>query len=211
MKRILPIAALLLSGCGSSDGAGENAGGATPAASGALTVKALQIVSSPGQPGTQGARTLTGHFEIRPPHPNEQSIPDPDKGGACLVAQVPTTPKSCTADAQCNIPEGKPSMGPDAAAFYGYCLSGTCWVKANLAAGAKYCRKQVGEGSHAVPAFYPSEVYDYLGARAQGQAHPVKWKVVGCLGGQGQTGKPPPCGGGPGNVMHHEGNPRIVP
>ena len=217
MKPILPgarlgLGALLfLCGCGPNTEAEGNATGQASPAATALTVVAKQITSAAGAPGTPPARTLTGHFEIRPPLPGEQSVPDATTGGACLVAQVPTTPKSCTADSQCNIPAGSPSTGPGAATHYGYCLGGTCWVKANGAAGAKYCLKGVGAGTHEVPAFHPSEVYAEVGTATPGRAVPVKWKVVGCLNGAWETGKLPPCGGGVGNVMHHEGNVRVVP
>ena len=185
----------LLAGCTGPEGESES--GKT------LTVDALEVITN-ASPGGAPSRLLNGRFEIRAPMPGEQSIQSNGRGGACLLAQVPVEPKSCSVDAQCNI-----ERGSGHAKWHGYCLHGSCWVKPSEA----YCLKGQGEGSHAFPttAVDTSEVYSYV-ARQMAGLRPVPWKVVGCLNGVGPNEHAPPtCAGWPGDVLLDEGQPTIVP
>ena len=155
-----------------------------------LTVKALQVKSS-------APRVLTGDFEIRAPQPGEQSVDSSGLGGACLIAQVPITPKACHSDQQCKI-----SIGTGKADWYGYCLSGTCWVKPD----DSYCLKHVGVGSYSTPAKDTNEVYAYVAD--QGERPPINWRVLGCLNGVGvNPNNRPGCAGPPADAIHDAGDP----
>jgi hypothetical protein len=185
----------ILTSCGNPPE--QNVGGTslnTGASGVMLTVDALAVQS--GAP-----RMLGGAIEIRAPRPGEQSVESNGNGGACLLAQVPVRPKSCTVDKQCDIVfgQGKPKWG-------GYCLSGTCWIKPS----ESYCLKRVGEGSHSIAPTDASEVYAY--AATHGEAPPISWRVLGCLNGVGiNEHTKPGCVGPPADAMHDAGDPTPVP
>jgi hypothetical protein len=195
------VVAIAVAGC--SKKTNEEVGQATENASALIqTVKALEIKS------TGPARMLQGRFEIRDPHPGEKSIESLGLGGACLLAMIPNNPpKSCTKDEECDIPTGK-RPNPE---YWGYCLSGQCWVK-GTGAGDPYCNKGVSAGEHSVPTtpLNTTSLYNYV-ASHPGSKTPVRWRVLACL--NGEVGDPTKrtCAGDPGPVLHDEGNPRSVP
>ena len=207
------VALLVLASCSSNphdraDEGAMNASGNEPAAeAGALiqTVKALEVKS------TGPARMIQGEFEIRAPHPGEKSISSLGIGGACLLAQIPNNPvKACTSDDECHIPPGKPDLPDHPPKFWGYCLSGQCWVKRALPTDP-YCNKGVTAGKHSVPVspLNPGELYTY--AAANGSKTPIQWRVFACLNGQTGDPKEKTCITGHDPVLHDAGNPRSVP
>ena len=198
---------LLVCACGSSTVQNE-----TPdkgkAAEARITVAALEVLSGadgPTAPGAPQAHTLSGKFEIRQAEAGEQFVPAATIGGACLLAQIPRTPKACTASEQCDIPVG--STNPE---FYGYCLGGSCWARP--AAANNYCLKGVAEGSQLIaPVDTNPDTYNALSRIDPQSRGPVSWRVLGCLNGPINKQKGPPCAGGPTPSMHDEGPTRAIP
>lgn len=170
------------------------------------TVKALEVKSA------GPARMLQGEFEIRAPHPGEEGIDSSGLGGACLIAQIPNNPvKACTSNDECHIPPGTPAPGTSPN-YWGYCMSGQCWIK-GVGPGDPYCNKGVKAGKHSVPTtpLNTGAMYTYAASRADTRI-PLRWSVLACLNGVWDPTKgKPPCGDGPGEVIHDQGNPRSVP
>ena len=184
--------AFALEACGSDPNAG-NAGSNTAVTR--LTVKALEVRSGPGVP-PGGPRNLSGRFEIREARQGETYVEGPATGGACLIAQVPIDPKTCTADAQCGIP-GKP--------FLGYCLRNQCWVKP---ANDSCLRGQPPQANaYETPQKDTNEIYTYLASI--GESRPVSWMVLGRL--NGLPVQPEHSCTTSQTYMYDCGNPRKVP
>ena len=185
------------------------------ACTGLLAVGAVAVAQHAGEPATTltvkagtvtqvSPHVLTGTFEIRAPQTGEASVQSDGRGGACLLAQVPTQAKSCTASRQCQI-----AQGPGEPKWVGYCLSGKCWMRPS----ESYCMKGVEAGPHTFPQVPvdADPVYRYVAAH-DGGAGPIFWQVVACVNGVGPNSKTPqPCAGGPGEVMHDEGTPVELP
>lgn len=178
---------LLLGACGP----GQDGAGNPPTRDDVrLTVKALEVRS-----GDAGARDIVGRFEIRSARNNETYVADAAaKGGACLVAQVPVDPKSCSADSECAVPGQQ---------FFPYCLQGTCWVKPK----AESCLRGQGVGVHQTTPGDANEVYAYLASISE--TRPVAWRVLGRL--NGTPVEPQHSCTKEAGFMYDCGNPRKVP
>ena len=106
-------------------------------------------------------------------------------GGACLVAQYPAQPKSCTKHSECALPSS--GIGEGAAS---YCLpespgkptsgngksvppvgAGSCWIKPS----EDFCLKGAGVGSHDTAPVNSAPVAAATGVK--------RWRVLTCLNG----------------------------
>ncbi len=133
-----------------------------------------------------GSAILTGHFEIRPAQPGEPGIfSSANMGGACLVAQYPAQPKSCTKHSECALPSS--GIGEGAAS---YCLpespgkptsgngksvppvgAGSCWIKPS----EDFCLKGAGVGAPDTAPVNSAPVAAATGVK--------RWRVLTCLNG----------------------------
>jgi hypothetical protein len=192
-RAALVPACLLLAGCNQNEAANQaasmNAEGEVALAGTPLTVDVHDVLSAAAPAASPNAtqRRLYGKFEIRPPHPGEESIlSNGGPGGACLLAQVPVQPKSCMQAEECDY---SPTPGQPGA-WHGYCLGansaeqrpGTCWVNP-----IESCLRGQGPGSYETPIVNASQLYAQLGQQA------VKWRLLGCLSGTHPPGTAPPC------------------
>ena len=192
--RNFPLLAVMLLGttaCGQNNGASSNGPKMT-------NVPGL-VTASPG-----GSPNFTGHYEIKLAQPGDAFIFSNGTGGACIVAQYPVPPASCTKHTDCALPTtgigngassyclaespGKPTAGgggglPPAGA-------GTCWIKPS----ESFCLKFQSQGQHDTPPA-DSTALAALGVK--------KWRVLTCL-----NGEPGACGGAkatPNELQHQAG------
>jgi hypothetical protein len=165
-----------------------------------------KMTNEPGVVSAPAAGKLSGHFEIRAALPGDPFIFSSGMGGACLVAQYPVEPASCTKHTECALPPA--GTGEQA---FAYCIAespgrptagggggippagaGTCWFKPSK----EFCLKGVGTGQWDTPAADAATVAAATGVK--------KWRVLTCL-----NGAPGACGGAPAtpNELQHQAGP----
>jgi len=123
-------------------------------------------------------------------------------GGGCMVIKDPAS-KVCHADRDCQVP----SYISRAGGPWAYCAESKCWIKP---ADKAFCWKsrystpptpfQVGKPQSTPEVKLASLPAQLLQGSARNQ---VRARVIACLNGK-FTGAPP-CGGGPGDVVHDIG------
>ena len=189
---LIPGALIFLAACGQGDNGASSNGPKMVNVPGAVTAFPA------------GSSKITGHFEIRLAQPGEPFIFSNGTGGACVVAQYPVEPKSCTKHSECALPASGTGNGASS-----YCLAespaspkagnggatppngaGTCWIKPS----ESFCLKFQSQGQHDTP---PA---DTTAVAATGVK---KWRVLSCL-----NGEPGACGGAkatPNELQHQAG------
>lgn len=180
-----------LGGCSSNE-ASENAGGNIAASPRALYTISALAVESPG-PGK-----AVGKFQVTP---SPAGIETDGLGGACMIFKDPAAP-SCKADSDCHVPSYVKTPGP-----YAYCADSQCWIKPSDRA---QCWKSAYVSppqllTIGTPVKTPeTKLSDLPDELFTGPAKDkIDARVIACLNGK-FTGVPP-CGGGPGDVIHDIG------
>jgi hypothetical protein len=191
-----------LSGCRNQAGSpAENAGGNIATSPQTLYTIAALTVESPG-PGK-----AVGKFHVKP---SPAGIETDGLGGACLVFEDLAAP-SCKADSDCKVPSYIKTPGP-----YAYCAENKCWIKPQD-------RAQCWKSSFVSPpqlltvgtpvktpevdlSTLPDELFSGPGKDK------INARVIACLNGKFVPGPGviPPCGNGPGDVIHDIGPVRTL-
>jgi hypothetical protein len=183
-----------LAGCGNQPGQEEaqNAGGNIATSPQTTYTIAALTVQTPG-PGK-----AVGRFHVTP---SPAGIETDGLGGACLIFKDPAGP-SCKADSDCHVPSYVKTPGS-----YAYCANSQCWIKPSE---RSQCWKSAFVSppkllTIGTPVQTPeTTLSDLPDELFTGPAKDkVDARVIACLNGK-FTGAPP-CGGGPGDVVHDIG------
>jgi hypothetical protein len=188
-------AMLAIASCGSQEA--QNAGANLEDSAQTL----YTIAAMPVQ--THGPGKAVGRFHVTP---SPAGIETDGFGGACLIFKDPAAP-SCKADSDCHVPGYIKTKGP-----YAYCADSQCWIKPSD-------RDQCWKSGFVSPAKLltigtPVDTPETLLSDLPNELFtgPAKDKVdarvIACLNGK-FTGVPP-CGGGPGKVIHDIGPVRTL-